>query len=67
MRNRWMDEEMSGFSITDGCIRYKLCAEACPQQCIMPWEPCQIAGDHCLRCGLCQETSPVGAVESLNP
>ena len=43
------------------------CAQACPQQCIVPGSPYQIHWEHCLQCGRCVEHCPADAIRRLHP
>lgn len=61
------EEERVGFSIGEECTECGSCAAACPQQCITPGAPYQIATRHCLHCGLCAEVCPADAVQRLHP
>ena len=58
------DKKPEGYFITDACIGRGSCAAVCPQSCIMTDSiPYVIEQEHCLHCGNCMETCPVGAVE----
>ena len=58
--------ELVGFSILETCTGCGACASVCPQQCIMPGTPYQIAQMHCLQCGLCTEHCPAEAIVRLH-
>ena len=57
--------ELVGFSILETCTGCGACAWVCPQQCIMPGTPYQIAQMHCLQCVLCTEHCPAEAIVLL--
>ena len=59
-------EVYKGFHITETCIGCGKCRKVCPQQCIMPGTPYQIAQMHCLQCGLCTEHCPAEAIVRLH-
>ena len=56
-----------GFRIGEDCTGCGLCAQVCPQKCIAPGAPYEIAWEHCLQCGLCAEHCPAGAIARLHP
>ena len=58
--------ELVGFSILETCTGCGACASVCPQQCITPGTPYQIAQMHCLQCGLCTEHCPAEAIARLH-
>ena len=55
----------SGYVITDTCRGCSLCADSCPQQCIVKGSPFVILQEHCMHCGLCAESCPEGAIRPL--
>lgn len=57
--------ERKGYQITDKCVGCGKCQKVCPQRCIRPGEPFDIASEHCLHCGACFESCLVKAVERL--
>lgn len=57
--------EFKGYKITEKCVGCGKCEKVCPQRCIKPGTPFEIAGEHCLHCGACFESCPVKAIERL--
>ncbi|MDO4272322.1 MAG: 4Fe-4S binding protein [Eubacteriales bacterium] len=57
-----MEEETSGFEITDACTGCGSCLSVCPQKCIDQGSPYVIHTAHCLQCGACREICPSEAV-----
>ena len=55
----------SQYHITDNCRQCRLCAESCPQHCILPGKPYVILQEHCMHCGLCAESCPEEAIRLL--
>lgn len=57
------EKETDGYFITAACTGCRACQAACPQSCIdFSSLPAAIRQEHCLRCGLCMEICPHGAV-----
>ena len=51
-----------GYSIGGECTECGICAQSCPQQCIVEGTPFLIRQGNCLHCGLCREVCPADAV-----
>lgn len=51
-----------GYEIAPECTGCGICAESCPQHCIVQGRPYRIEQTHCLRCGNCLQHCPAGAV-----
>lgn len=59
-----MEKHMAYLEVTDKCNGCKLCADACPQNCIdISACPVKIEQSHCLHCGRCKEICPLQAIE----